>query len=124
VAAGRAVAVSERGEGHKAPGDGASALSYRRPYLSDEDLAILSALRKPGESALAALRRILREAAARRPVEQALWAVEARLARLESGGSHRGGIRGGTTAGPQDDADSRAAVMRALRLYTEEDGGG
>ena len=83
-------------------------------------MAILDGLRRPAESALAALRRILREAAARRPVEEALWAVEVRLARLEGAGLRGGGATEAVPAG----ADARAAVMRALRLYTDEDDGG
>lgn len=87
-------------------------------------MAILDGLRRPGESALAALRRILRQAAARRPVEEALWAVEARLARLEAAGLRGGGATEAVPAVAGGDADARAAVMRALRLYTDEEHGG
>ena len=86
-------------------------------------MAILDGLHRAGESALAALRRILREAAARRPVEEALRAVEARLARLEGAGLRGGGAAEAVPAVAGGDADARAAVMRALRLYTEDDDG-
>jgi hypothetical protein len=87
-------------------------------------MAILDGLRTPGESALGALRRILRQAAARRPVEEALWAVEARLARLEAAGLRGGRATEAVPAGAGGEADARAAVMRALRLYTDEEHGG
>ena len=118
------MAARGRGDGGRARGDGDTALSYRRPYLSEEDTAILDGLRRPGESALAALRRILREAAARRPVEEALRAVEARLARLEAAGLRGGGAPEGLPVGAEGEADARAAVMRALRRYTDEEHGG
>ena len=47
-------------------------------------MALLEGLRWPGESSRDTLRRVLREAAARRPIDEALRALEARLARIET----------------------------------------
>lgn len=107
------------GERGKRCREGSGALSYRRPYLSEDDLAILNELRRPGESPLGTLRRTLRETAARRPIDEALRAVEARLARLEAGGVSLAAV-----GAPAADGGARGRVMSALRLYTAEEDDG
>ena len=90
-----------------------------RPRLNEEDLGLLQCLRHPGEDSATTLRRILREAVARAPVDAALRALEARLARLEVAGP-----RVPATAAATADAEaSRRKAMQALRLHVDDEDG-
>lgn len=76
-------------------------------------MALLEGLRWPGESSRDTLRRVLREAAARRPVDEALRALEARLARIETR-APGAAAQASPTQEPETDRQRVAETVRRL----------
>jgi hypothetical protein len=90
--------------------------------LTPEDMTILQQFRLADEGSSDTVRRLLREALARRPVEQALHGLEARLARIEAAGLRVPARAAAPEALPADELEAIQRVAQAhLRHFRLED---